>query len=759
MEIGLKTIVSRLRPCRCAVLVHQDFLDWQSRVLSIIAWQSTFWGGSDTLIIPTDGKTIDPFFWDILDVHKPDYFFRYIGSEEMQQGPTGLVIDPELDREIRRRLNPFYLSDKACLFFIKDGDGCPKKGIPVKSLLEESDELLIRDYQLGVLPREIELMVRNHIGSSTTVAPPKPFNAHHFARKPGNFRVAEFKFAIGHNSFIDSFTRETGNGWFPFELTSRHLSRYYFPKLSPSGNDLPAPPNVIIIYGDSLQDFLAFANLSKISESIFWFPSVLLDEQYADLLYQVLELVFMTVDNFDPIENRKVQVVSRSVNNKVIQASFEQLQNSARFISTHGDRNFLIGQPFDIHNLFVYKRYEQGKHNLVGLHQFIDNKSANLLDIPRPAFSRRLSVTDQWLVELEILGEGQNSVDLGYVLPEMPIFNFHLLADQHYVKNAPFMRIDGNSFVLQRPQIGLVIAGTTLDDYLVSPRILLLSNFEIFEQLFSGLTLTMAISDKGKYMSASVDLLGSIDALAEELVDPGTVKMLDAFINDAKPAERVKHKIPGILVNDRVYLNFDQLTQVLGEAEVASKKLDRYLQQGIFTKGFIFQCATCRAADWYRLEEVGQRFTCRRCQLDQVFTQAHWKEGHQPSLFYKLDEMFYQGYKHNMKVPVLTLRSLRAKARKSFIYLPEVILTSQDNPNIKSELDILCIQDGQLIIGESKKDNAIEIKQLNAYHDLVNKLNATFVFSSLSADLSEVIKKISARDWFKEPIILPLADT
>jgi hypothetical protein len=69
MEIGLKTIVSRLRPCRCAVLVHQDVPDWQSRVLSIIAWQSTFWGGSDTLIIPTDGKTIDPFFWDILDIH------------------------------------------------------------------------------------------------------------------------------------------------------------------------------------------------------------------------------------------------------------------------------------------------------------------------------------------------------------------------------------------------------------------------------------------------------------------------------------------------------------------------------------------------------------------------------------------------------------------------------------------------------------------------------------------------------------------
>jgi hypothetical protein len=757
MEIGLKTIVSRLRPCRCAVLVHQEVPDWRSRVLSIIAWQSTFWGGSDTLIIPTDGKTIDPFFWDILDIHKPDYFFRYIGSEKMQRGATGLVIDPELDREIRRRLNPFYLSDKACLFFIKDGDGCPKKGIPVKSLLDESDDLLIRDYQFAGLPREIELMVRNNIGSSTTLVPPKPFDAHRFGQKSTNFRVAVFNFFIERNSFLDSFTREIGNGRFPFELTNQHLSRYYFPELSPFRND-SAPPNVIIVYGDSLQDFLAFANLSKISEGIFWFPSILLDEQYADLLYQALELVFMTADHFDPIEKRKVQVISRSVNNEVIQTCFEQLRNSARYISTHGDRNFLIGQPFDIHNLFVFKRYEQGKQNLVGLHQFIDNKSANLLDIPRPSFSRRLSVTEQWLVELEILGEGQNSVDLGYVLPEMPDFNFHLLADLHYVKNAPFMRIDGDSFVLQRPQSGLIIAGTTLDDYLVNPRISLLSNFEIFEQLFSGLTLTMAISDKGNYMRASVDLLGSIDALAEELVDPGTVKMLDAYINDAKPSERVKHKIPGILVNDRVYLNFEQLTEVLGEAEAASKKLDRYLHQGIFTKGFIFQCAKCRAADWYRLEEVGQRFTCRRCQLDQVFTQTHWKEGHQPSLFYKLDEMFYQGYQHNMKVPVLTLRSLRAKARKSFIYLPEVVLTSKDNSNIKSELDILCIQDGQLIIGESKKDNAIEIKQLNAYHDLVNKLNATFVFSSLSGDLSEVIRKISARNWLKEPIILPLAD-
>jgi hypothetical protein len=54
MEIGLKTIVSRVRPCRCAVLINENLEDWQDRALSIIDWQSTFWGGSDTVIIPND---------------------------------------------------------------------------------------------------------------------------------------------------------------------------------------------------------------------------------------------------------------------------------------------------------------------------------------------------------------------------------------------------------------------------------------------------------------------------------------------------------------------------------------------------------------------------------------------------------------------------------------------------------------------------------------------------------------------------------
>jgi len=72
--------------------------------------------------------------------------------------------------------------------------------------------------------------------------------------------------------------------------------------------------------------------------------------------------------------------------------------------------------------------------------------------------------------------------------------------------------------------------------------------------------------------------------------------------------------------------------------------------------------------------------------------------------------------------------------------LQEAKLIPVEDPEAKFEIDILCIQDGKLIIGESKSNNKLDKAQLNTYVDFVNRLRAQFVFSTSSGDVESVKK-------------------
>ena len=72
-----QTIVARVRPHRVAVLIDANDTDWQRSCLRIIEYLSQVWGGAHSLIIPTNGDTIDNCFWELLSSFDPDIICRY----------------------------------------------------------------------------------------------------------------------------------------------------------------------------------------------------------------------------------------------------------------------------------------------------------------------------------------------------------------------------------------------------------------------------------------------------------------------------------------------------------------------------------------------------------------------------------------------------------------------------------------------------------------------------------------------------------
>ena len=138
-----------MRPGRVAVFVDVNDAQWQSTCLRVIEYFTRLWGGCGNIIVPTDGKTISPLLWRILERFDPDYlkayartgrdieieepakfedaYQRHVAAWEKQIGEKsnphaaetirdnlrspGLSqfgISPELQHELRDRLAPFY---------------------------------------------------------------------------------------------------------------------------------------------------------------------------------------------------------------------------------------------------------------------------------------------------------------------------------------------------------------------------------------------------------------------------------------------------------------------------------------------------------------------------------------------------------------------------------------------------------------------------------------------------------------------------
>jgi hypothetical protein len=134
------------------------------------------------------------------------------------------------------------------------------------------------------------------------------------------------------------------------------------------------------------------------------------------------------------------------------------------------------------------------------------------------------------------------------------------------------------------------------------------------------------------------------------------------------------------------------------------------VEKQVFHRGLIFSCEACRNADWYGVDDVGRTFTCSRCRKVQAYKKVHWKSPEEPQWYYNLDEIFYQGYRHNMSVPILTLDYLRRTSKTSFMYSPELDVrkdrTSQ-KPDL--EIDFCAYVDGRIILGQATAKDILDV--------------------------------------------------
>jgi hypothetical protein len=110
--------------------------------------------------------------------------------------------------------------------------------------------------------------------------------------------------------------------------------------------------------------------------------------------------------------------------------------------------------------------------------------------------------------------------------------------------------------------------------------------------------------------------------------------------------------------------------------------------------------------------------------------------------------VIYQGLTHNMHIPVLALRNLKKSAKEGFHYSPEIEIR-KDNTSQKPdlELDFVAIINGEIFLGEAKKEN--EISKTNA--DERTKLDQLKKIALTLPDVTLVLATLSEK-WAQRTV-------
>lgn len=135
-----------------------------------------------------------------------------------------------------------------------------------------------------------------------------------------------------------------------------------------------------------------------------------------------------------------------------------------------------------------------------------------------------------------------------------------------------------------------------------------------------------------------------------------------------------------------------------GELKENLKKL---VDLNILQMGLNLKCDSCGLKSWHHVDNLGRVIDCPGCLAEfNLYPEVKWS--------YKLNSLVKDGFSdHGLTAVSLTLNYFLNKSRESFFYIPSIDIYLNSCMNPFCDLDIICISDGKLIIGEVKQSQSL----------------------------------------------------
>jgi hypothetical protein len=185
----------------------------------------------------------------------------------------------------------------------------------------------------------------------------------------------------------------------------------------------------------------------------------------------------------------------------------------------------------------------------------------------------------------------------------------------------------------------------------------------------------------------------------------------------------------------------------LSSAHVSEEILEM-LERRVLLRGYVLDCSLCGNEDFYFMKEVDEKFSCRRCGMENL---APLKL----PFAVKMNGVVIEGYKNGEIATILTLNYLFDRSVDSFIYSMELSLKQGGR---EMEIDIACLSDGRIIVGEAKMGKLIKDRDFSSrdefekYKQVARETGASeVIFSTLSDGFYDVPR--SAIDRFRRELM------
>jgi hypothetical protein len=749
-------------------------------VLEVFSW---VWGGHANIIIPTDGKTIQPLFWHVLEKFDPDYICEYRstlrdleerdpeafglkvaerlvlwaeGFEPTQdmidrardnlraEQTTSFTVSAQLAQELKVRITPFYFQEyivqpgflragdvpgfphTRILDLVGEADHADKIILPARHLAPGeslwysaaigtcNDEMAGKLEEAGIKP----VPVGDGTGTSDAIeeqrklisfvvdrASLERFPALHVA-EPDSSLPKPVRFTLADLSLLNL-------GWF-----KQKRSKLWAPK-------------ALAVAGNTVSDFCLYLALSRLRERVFWiFPPITEAAQsgvspqygnspagyFANSLRMATEYVQQHAPGLDMVSATLDETRLSAVKNEIGVAARAPLD---------ADILAKAGEAVPDHPVRFLERSNASKLRVV---QVPDRRTVELFETPKPTSFRQINPSNhRWLTEIELQAQQP---------ARHPALGNWYLSDANQSTSETRTSSIGLAYFCPN---SMILSGQDVDSVTVRPSIRVPEARQIFEKVAESGGLVCATSDKGFYAQDATAKLGGLDNAGQFFRSESGRALIAAYLD--KSANQKGQYNNGVRLGDRRYLSAADLVRALKTVGQAVSYINDFAERGILYRGYIFQCAFCRNSAWYPMKDLSDRFTCLRCHREQVYTSKHWKMPRcQPSVYYQLDEVVYQGFANDMNVPTLALDCLRRSAEGSFLYAEELEYRKRGEPKLLMECDLNCVIDGVLTIGEAKtadrldKSRATEVEMIEKYRGLAASMGARRVVFATAAE-------------------------
>jgi len=732
-------------------LINEASTDWKAAAGGVIMRSSEIWGGRHFLLIPTDGERIKDKFWELLEAYSPDHIAVYnltfadkevaepteyastrsrlrddwnaknYGSDfdewfEKQAEVTfhdKLTISITLERQLIDRLSPFHFQDRAVQHHLSRQSGF---GFPLTKI---SDIISFTTTHIGqvALPKKIEdpvaaLLVHSQTGSASS-GYCSQLKEHGFTANPlpDNYPTPHFVQHIfgGKGLIADTETdywRPTDDYLprTPFGLSMLHLGRYYT-----SGVHLEYREPVVVVIGDTADDFCLYYSLSRMHEQVCWLPLAWLRNCYRShmanykrykqgqpprdlgeeqrLTYNLIDLFWQLIEYGQG--EKRVELRSMSLNVRQLSVCRKQM-TACCMIDPAEFASRIDCIPIERSSTgCILRVFEQDNYSNNETVSFVGNDTVSPFPTPRPKnFSEVRPSGHYWLTSLRVEG---------YEPPPLPVLGTEIV-NMHGL--GTLSRVANDGIVYHCPNVGYFGGG--IDAVLVRPKIHLPDEMALLSAYFGSIGVTIQLSDKGKYLADTLERFGGLDALATFVKNGRTRRILDKFMS-----KKIARDGSIIYLNNdqRTYLNLTAIKAAVRDIDQAAALVDDLIGKRVLERGYILHCERCSLSSWYSLDVLTSEFTCNRCSFQQQFTVTHWKQPVEPHWYYRLAETVYQFYLHNSHLTAQALWKLKSQSKLAFQFVPEIDLIGFPSQGKKRELDIACILDGQIIIGEGKTED------------------------------------------------------